>query len=173
MMRAKISTNKGIVEEAFAPFHVNIFATELSDLSEKIIMDKVCNMLCICHHLSVGTGLKQSSINDVLGYNHLKSNESLFYHNCYTCTYIQFLDIPVRGIHNLLQVYQASITYFKFMNQLQCYCFLQWINSSCVSRILSQFFSLLFRLQLRRELCHMSSEKSNSADSYTIHVYLI
>lgn len=41
MMRAKISTNKGIVEEAFAPFHVNIFATELSDLSEKIIMDKV------------------------------------------------------------------------------------------------------------------------------------
>lgn len=41
MMRAKISTNKGIMEEAFTPFHVNIFATELSDISEKIIMDKV------------------------------------------------------------------------------------------------------------------------------------
>lgn len=41
MMRAKISTNKGIIEENFAPFHVNIFATELSDLSERIIMDKV------------------------------------------------------------------------------------------------------------------------------------
>lgn len=118
MMRAKISTNKGIVEEAFAPFHVNIFATELSDLSEKIIMDKVCNMLCICHHLSVGTGLKQSSINDVLGYNHLKSNESLFYRNCYTCTYKQFLDIPVRGIHNLLQVYEStSMLLFSAMNK--------------------------------------------------------
>ncbi|XP_048776315.1 uncharacterized protein LOC125680661 [Ostrea edulis] len=41
MMKAKISTNKGIIEENFAPFHVNIFATELSDLSEKIAMDKV------------------------------------------------------------------------------------------------------------------------------------
>lgn len=58
MMRAKISTNKGIVEEAFAPFHVNIFATELSDLSEKIIMDKVGNMLCSMSSLISWNGTK-------------------------------------------------------------------------------------------------------------------
>lgn len=49
MMKAKISTNKGIIEENFAPFHVNIFATELSDLSEKIAMDKVRTAILSLH----------------------------------------------------------------------------------------------------------------------------
>lgn len=76
MMRAKISTNKGIVEEAFAPFHVNIFATELSDLSEKIVMDKVCNIVIThqwewnktiwykwCHQFTIGWRLMNHSFN--------------------------------------------------------------------------------------------------------------
>jgi len=41
MTKAKISTHKGTAEGAFGPFHVTIFATESSDLSEKIITEKV------------------------------------------------------------------------------------------------------------------------------------
>ncbi|KAH3796146.1 uncharacterized protein LOC127838019 [Dreissena polymorpha] len=41
MTKAKISTHKGTLEAAFGPFHVTIFATDASDISEKIIMEKV------------------------------------------------------------------------------------------------------------------------------------
>ncbi|KAL3872334.1 hypothetical protein ACJMK2_040265 [Sinanodonta woodiana] len=41
MTKAKISTHKGTIEEAFGQFHVTIFATDLSDISENVIMDKV------------------------------------------------------------------------------------------------------------------------------------
>ncbi|XP_076454709.1 uncharacterized protein LOC143289570 [Babylonia areolata] len=41
MTRAKISTHKGVAEETFTPAHVTIFASDLSDLSESIIMTKV------------------------------------------------------------------------------------------------------------------------------------
>lgn len=47
MMRVKISINKGIVEEVFVLFYVNIFVIELFDLLEKIVMDKVCNIVII------------------------------------------------------------------------------------------------------------------------------
>lgn len=41
MTKAKVSTHKGAAEEAFGPAHVTIFATDNSDISEHIVMDKV------------------------------------------------------------------------------------------------------------------------------------
>lgn len=41
MTRAKISTHKGVAEETFTPAHVTIFASDQSDVSESVIMDKV------------------------------------------------------------------------------------------------------------------------------------
>lgn len=41
MTRAKISTHKGVAEETFTPAHVTIFASDLSDLSDSVIMTKV------------------------------------------------------------------------------------------------------------------------------------
>ncbi|XP_005097636.1 uncharacterized protein LOC101858936 [Aplysia californica] len=41
MTRAKISTHKGIAEEVFTPSHVMVFASELADISERDIMDKI------------------------------------------------------------------------------------------------------------------------------------
>ena len=41
MTRAKISTHKGVAEQTFTPAHVTIFASDLSDLSESNIMNKV------------------------------------------------------------------------------------------------------------------------------------
>ncbi|XP_025114512.1 uncharacterized protein LOC112576354 isoform X2 [Pomacea canaliculata] len=41
MTRAKISTHKGVAEQTFTPAHITIFASDLSDLSENIIMQKV------------------------------------------------------------------------------------------------------------------------------------
>lgn len=41
MTKAKISTHKGTAEQLFGPFHVAIFATDLSEVSEKVIMEKV------------------------------------------------------------------------------------------------------------------------------------
>ena len=41
MTKAKISTHKGTAEGAFGPFHVAIFATDLSDISEDSIIQKV------------------------------------------------------------------------------------------------------------------------------------
>lgn len=42
MTRAKISTHKGVAEQTFTPAHITIFASDLSDLSENVIMQKVC-----------------------------------------------------------------------------------------------------------------------------------
>ena len=42
MAKAQISTNKGSMEKIMEPFHVSIFAEDHSDLSESIIMEKVC-----------------------------------------------------------------------------------------------------------------------------------
>ena len=41
MTRAKISTHKGVAEETFTPAHVTIVASDLADLSESSIMNKV------------------------------------------------------------------------------------------------------------------------------------
>lgn len=41
MTKAKISTHKGVVEDLFKPFHVNIFATAASELNQRILTDKV------------------------------------------------------------------------------------------------------------------------------------
>ncbi|GFO24864.1 coactosin [Plakobranchus ocellatus] len=41
MAKAKISTHKGTFEEIFCPAHVVIFATELSDINESDIMEKI------------------------------------------------------------------------------------------------------------------------------------
>lgn len=41
MSRAKISTHKGTIEQAFYPFHVNIYATVSSEINTRVIMDKV------------------------------------------------------------------------------------------------------------------------------------
>ena len=41
MRKAKVSTNKGVIEKTFSPYHVSLFATEQSDISERIVMDKV------------------------------------------------------------------------------------------------------------------------------------
>ena len=41
MTRAKISTHKGVAEQTFTPAHVTIFASDMSDLSESNIMNKV------------------------------------------------------------------------------------------------------------------------------------
>ena len=41
MTKAKISTHKGVAEQTFTPAHVTIFASDLSDLSENSIMNKV------------------------------------------------------------------------------------------------------------------------------------
>ncbi|KAK3088916.1 hypothetical protein FSP39_025420 [Pinctada imbricata] len=46
MTKAKIPTHKGVAEQTYGPYHVAIFATELSDISENIIMDKVSQLLC-------------------------------------------------------------------------------------------------------------------------------
>ncbi|KAJ8300123.1 hypothetical protein KUTeg_021642 [Tegillarca granosa] len=40
MTKAKVSTHKGAAEEIFGPAHVTIFATDMSDISEHIVMDK-------------------------------------------------------------------------------------------------------------------------------------
>lgn len=42
MTKAKISTHKGTAEQTFGPFHVSIYANDQSDISESIIMEKVC-----------------------------------------------------------------------------------------------------------------------------------
>lgn len=123
MMRAKISTNKGIVEEAFAPFHVNIFATELSDLSEKIVMDKVCNIVIThqwewnktiwykwCHQFTIGWRLMN--------------------HFLIVIMYTVSGNVPVRSIHNLLQVYQlTSMLLFSTINKY----------SLCLKNLISNF----------------------------------
>lgn len=41
MTRAKISTHKGVAEETFTPAHVTVLASDLSDLSENVVMNKV------------------------------------------------------------------------------------------------------------------------------------
>ncbi|WAR30373.1 hypothetical protein MAR_032915 [Mya arenaria] len=41
MTKAKISTHKGSLEKAFGPFHVAIFASDESEISEKAIVEKV------------------------------------------------------------------------------------------------------------------------------------
>ena len=41
MTRAKISTQKGTFEEIFCPSHVTVFASELSDIDEADILEKV------------------------------------------------------------------------------------------------------------------------------------
>ncbi|XP_046560819.1 uncharacterized protein LOC124269828 [Haliotis rubra] len=41
MAKAKISTQKGTVQQVFGQTHVALFATDLSDITEKVIMDKV------------------------------------------------------------------------------------------------------------------------------------
>ncbi|KAK7095530.1 uncharacterized protein [Littorina saxatilis] len=41
MTRARISTHKGVAEQTFTPAHVSIVASDLSDLSETSIMNKV------------------------------------------------------------------------------------------------------------------------------------
>ncbi|XP_046365847.2 uncharacterized protein LOC124141792 [Haliotis rufescens] len=41
MAKAKISTHKGSMEKVFGQAHVTLFATDLSDITEKVIMDKV------------------------------------------------------------------------------------------------------------------------------------
>lgn len=150
MMRAKISTNKGIVEEAFAPFHVNIFATELSDLSEKIVMDKVCNLVIThqwewnktiwykwCHQFTIGWRLMNHSFNCYHVYSFWK------------CTCKKHPQ-PTSSL-------SINFNVIIFYNKK---------NIHCVLRILSQIFAPLFRLRLHLELCHMWSEKSKSADSY-------
>lgn len=41
MRKAKISTHKGVLEKTFGPFHVSLFATDSSEISERIVMDKI------------------------------------------------------------------------------------------------------------------------------------
>lgn len=41
MAKAKISTHKGTAEEIFCPAHVTVFASELSDIVERNIMEKI------------------------------------------------------------------------------------------------------------------------------------
>jgi len=41
MTKAKISTHKGYLQEAFGPFHVAIYASDQTEISEKAIMEKV------------------------------------------------------------------------------------------------------------------------------------
>ncbi|KAL4219704.1 hypothetical protein ACF0H5_022274 [Mactra antiquata] len=41
MTKAKISTHKGTIEETFGPFHVAIYASDQSEISEKAIIEKV------------------------------------------------------------------------------------------------------------------------------------
>ncbi|XP_050389533.1 uncharacterized protein LOC126808659 [Patella vulgata] len=41
MTRAKISTHRGTMDELFGPAHVNIFANELSDITEELVLEKV------------------------------------------------------------------------------------------------------------------------------------
>ncbi|KAH9487626.1 hypothetical protein Btru_070279 [Bulinus truncatus] len=39
--KAKISTHKGLAEEIFCPAHVTVYASELSDINEREIMEKI------------------------------------------------------------------------------------------------------------------------------------
>ncbi|KAK0065608.1 hypothetical protein BgiMline_020825 [Biomphalaria glabrata] len=41
MAKAKISTHKGTAEEIFCPAHVTVYASELSDINERDIMEKI------------------------------------------------------------------------------------------------------------------------------------
>ena len=41
MAKAKVSTHKSRIEDFFKPAHVTIFATDKSEVSERVIMDKV------------------------------------------------------------------------------------------------------------------------------------
>jgi hypothetical protein len=41
MRKAKISTHKGVLEKTFGPYHVSLFGTDQTDISETIVMDKV------------------------------------------------------------------------------------------------------------------------------------
>jgi len=41
MTKAKISTHKGTTDAVFGPYHVAIFASDKSELSEKAIAEKV------------------------------------------------------------------------------------------------------------------------------------
>jgi len=41
MTRAKISTHKGDLEEVFKPIHINIYATTASEITQRVVMDKV------------------------------------------------------------------------------------------------------------------------------------
>lgn len=41
MRKAKISTHKGVLEKTFGPYHVSLFGTDQTDISERIVMDKI------------------------------------------------------------------------------------------------------------------------------------
>lgn len=41
MAKAKISTHKGTAEEIFCPAHVTVYASDLSDIVQRNIMEKV------------------------------------------------------------------------------------------------------------------------------------
>lgn len=43
MSKAKVSTNKGALEEIFKPYHVSIFATSIGEISSRVINDKVAS----------------------------------------------------------------------------------------------------------------------------------
>ena len=45
MRKAKISTHKGVLEKTFGPYHVSLFGTDQTDISERIVMDKVSNYI--------------------------------------------------------------------------------------------------------------------------------
>ena len=45
MAKAKVSTHKSRIEDFFKPAHVTIFATDKSEVSERVIMDKVGNTM--------------------------------------------------------------------------------------------------------------------------------
>ena len=48
MTKAKISTHKGVAEKTFGPFHVAIFASDPSEISEKAIIEKVRVTVVYC-----------------------------------------------------------------------------------------------------------------------------